>query len=453
MIVVNQSARSVHRRSSRGQNNRTLRILLSDGSGLTARQVATQLGEAGHEVHVVAPDPLCLARWTRHVRRVHRVPAYGRDPFGWLERTLDVLRGGFDALLVTQEQVAVLSRESGRVCETGAAIAVPPFAALKRVQDKLSARATLAELKLGQPAARVVQSIEDLCAVTQPPVFVKTPIGTATAGVWFVRDRSSLAGVAEELSAQNAFAGDGLLVQELVEGPLVMVQGVFSRGHLVASHANLRVRLGSSGGASSKRSFVARWIDEDLARLGRGLEWHGALSLDAVLTAEGPLYIDVNPRLVEPGNAWLAGLDLVEALLHVTLGSRQDPIRSAHPDIATHQLLIAILGAAEKCGRSGVLRELCNAALRRGSYCDSYEELTPIRNDPLAAIPVASAAAALLAAPALSRLFTRSAVENYALTPSAWRAICQPLSSNDAVEGPIGSSLEFLPRRRDEHAS
>jgi hypothetical protein len=30
-----------------------MRILLSDGSGLTSRQVATRLGELGHEVEIL----------------------------------------------------------------------------------------------------------------------------------------------------------------------------------------------------------------------------------------------------------------------------------------------------------------------------------------------------------------------------------------------------------------
>ncbi len=61
-----------------------MRVLLSDGAGLTARQSATLLSQAGHHVEALSADPLCLCRFTRHVRRVHRVPAYGTDPFGWL---------------------------------------------------------------------------------------------------------------------------------------------------------------------------------------------------------------------------------------------------------------------------------------------------------------------------------------------------------------------------------
>ena len=59
----------------------------------------------------------------------------------------------------------------------------------------------------------------------------------------------------------------------------------------------------------------------DLARLGRALRWHGALSVDAIVVEGRAFIIDVNPRLVEPGNALAAGTDLVSALLAVTLGA------------------------------------------------------------------------------------------------------------------------------------
>ena len=62
-----------------------MRILLSDGAGLTARQCATLLSGAGHEVEALSAEPLCLCRFTRHVRKVHQVPPCGIDPFGWLD--------------------------------------------------------------------------------------------------------------------------------------------------------------------------------------------------------------------------------------------------------------------------------------------------------------------------------------------------------------------------------
>ena len=92
-------------------------ILLSDGAGLTARQCATVLARAGHRVEALSPAGLCLCRMTRHVRRVHDVPALGRDPSGWLEAALDVAaRRGADVLLPVQEQVAVMALASMTGC-------------------------------------------------------------------------------------------------------------------------------------------------------------------------------------------------------------------------------------------------------------------------------------------------------------------------------------------------
>src|SRR5258707_8163505 len=85
-----------------------MKILLSDGSGLTARQVAGRLSDSGHDVEVLSPDRLCLCRLTRHVRRVHVVPSYGADPLGWLDAPLAVdRRGGFRLLFPTPEPGAV----------------------------------------------------------------------------------------------------------------------------------------------------------------------------------------------------------------------------------------------------------------------------------------------------------------------------------------------------------
>jgi len=87
-----------------------MRVLLTDGSGLTARQTAAQLADAGHTVGVLSPDPVCLARFTRRVRHVWRVPPYGPDPLRWLDAMLSVYQSaGTDVLVPTQEQVAVLS--------------------------------------------------------------------------------------------------------------------------------------------------------------------------------------------------------------------------------------------------------------------------------------------------------------------------------------------------------
>ena len=288
------------------------------------------LARAGHQVEALCPAGPCLARMTRHVRRVHPVPAIGRDPFGWLEAALDVAtRRRPDLLLPVQEQVAVMSLARERIEAAGLGTAVPEFGALAQVQDKVSAFATLTRAGLPQPPAVVAATAAELTGAAELglPAFVKTPIGTALAGVRRVTSREALRRLAADYERQGVFDdaadrggilnGGGVLVQQAVAGPLVMVQAVFARGELVASHACQRVREGASGGASHKLGLDLPEAREHLAQLGAALRWHGALSADVILGPAGLQFIDINPRLVEPVNALDSGVDLVRALVEV----------------------------------------------------------------------------------------------------------------------------------------
>ncbi len=67
-----------------------------------------------------------------------------------------------DALFPTQDQVAVMSLAAGRLRTAGLATAVPDFAALAQVQDKVTAFATLTRLGLPQPAATAITSPGEL---------------------------------------------------------------------------------------------------------------------------------------------------------------------------------------------------------------------------------------------------------------------------------------------------
>jgi hypothetical protein len=381
-----------------------MRVLMTDGSGLTARQTANRLWSAGHVAEALSPDPFCLCRFTRHVRRLHRVPRYGSDPLAWLDAALAVYESeGFDVLLPTQEQVAVLASAPDRLRDRGVVTAVPRFDAVAAVQDKVAAFATLSRLGLPQPPASVGPQ-----GWTAFPAYVKEPIGTASGGVRRV-------GSPDELKEATGFGRT--LVQAHVEGPLAMCQSVFDHGSLVAFHANLRTGEGVSGGSSHKESVDLPGARGWLEVLGGDLGWHGALSADVILTESGPSFIDINPRLVEPENAWRAGVDLVGALLDVARGVAS-PRPGGRTGARTHQLLLAVLGAAQRgAGRRGVAAELWRALRSAGRYAGSAEELTPVHGDPIALAPVAMASAATLAWPPSWSWFASGSVGNYALTP------------------------------------
>ena len=137
-----------------------MRILLSEGSGLTSRQVASRLGQLGHHVEILSSAPLCLTRFTRHVRKLHPVPAFGQDPLAWIEAAEKVAaERKIDLLFPTHEQVTVLSARQSRL---KVATVVPAFEALLRVQDKISAFHTLDEAQIPQPHTILLKHPDDL---------------------------------------------------------------------------------------------------------------------------------------------------------------------------------------------------------------------------------------------------------------------------------------------------
>jgi len=392
-----------------------MRILLSEGSGLTSRQIAGQLGSLGHGVEILSSSRFCLTRFTRHVQAVHSVPRFGLDPFGWLAAAERIARERkSDLLFPTQEQVTVLS---ARQKNLRVATIVPPFASLARVQDKISAFRTLTAIGAPQPQTFVISSADDLLNIATYPIFVKRPVSTASSGVRRARNAQELRAAARELGLGQS----ELIAQHQVSGPLAMVQAVADRGRLVAHHACLRLREGVGGGASLKESIALPGLADMLARLVTALDWHGALSMDLIIAASGPVIIDVNPRLVEPANAVAAGLDLVGAMLDVAGDAPARERSAGRAGVRTRQTLLAILGAAEQRGkRAAVLREALNAIFARGDFAGSVEELTPVAGDPVAAVPVVVALLASLLRPSLWRKFHSGAVGPYAVTSEAW---------------------------------
>jgi glutathione synthase/RimK-type ligase-like ATP-grasp enzyme len=417
-------------------------VLLSDGAGLTARQCATLLSQRGHRVEALSPDPWCLCRLTRHVQRVHRVPGLGTDPLGWLDAALEVAaRRQAEILLPVQEQVAVMSLARERIAGAGLLTAVPDFAALRQVQDKVSAFGTLTRLGLPQPRSSVVTSRDALEEIDELPVFVKTPVGTASAGVRRVTTRAELLRHAARLDCRG-----GVLIQQPASGPLIMIQSVFAGGELVAFHACERVREGANGSASHKRGISLPAAREHTAALGKALNWHGALSADVIRAADGPLFIDINPRLVEPVNAFASGVDLVGALVEVAKSGTAARQPADQPGARTHQELLAILGAAARREHRGdIARELLRALTGSGPYRHSAEELTPVHRagagvDPVTALPVIAAALATLVRPAAWRYFTGGATSAYSLTPAAWQALLAATGSSGGRTTQAGSA-------------
>jgi predicted ATP-grasp superfamily ATP-dependent carboligase len=396
--------------SDRTHSRKPLRVLLSEGNSTSAREAVTVLGLTGHHVEICDPNPHSLSWFSRFVRKVHRCPGLRDDPAGFLAFVEHLLTAGkFDVLLPIHEQGYVFSRVAHRL-GTAVGLALPEFASYRRAHNKADFSRLLTELGLPQPATRIVRSPDELRAAVNAPCVVKTAVGTASRGVWLARDDAGVALALRELSIKGGFAND-VLVQDFVPGATEKAQAVFAHGRMIAFHAYRQIASGAGGGDAIKQSVERGRVRDDLAVIGRHLQWHGALSVDLILSeADGrPFYIDCNPRLVDPMSGYLAGIDLVDALLGVSLGEAPATLPSSREGVRTHQAMQALLGRALSDGtRRDILRECRDLLFRRNAYADSAEELTPVRSDWLSAVPLGMTALSLLSTPRLAQtLVTR----------------------------------------------
>src|SRR5215469_14900919 len=169
-----------------------LRVLVSEGSSTSAREAITILGLLGHHVEVCDPSPWCLARFSRFVRKFHRCPPLRDDPAGYLAFVVTLLeQGRFDILLPTHEQGYLFARSAKRL-EGRAGFALPAFENYRIAHGKASFSRLLDELGLPQPLTSIVTSEGALRAAVRFPCVIKTSIGTASRGIWFVRTAGDL---------------------------------------------------------------------------------------------------------------------------------------------------------------------------------------------------------------------------------------------------------------------
>jgi hypothetical protein len=390
-----------------------VRILLTEGSSLTSREMVSCLGPAGYWLEVLDPDPLCLARFSRWVRKVHRCPRAGTDPVGYTEvlQRVVALRQ-IDAVLPTHEQAWLLAA-ARPLLRTGTRVAVAPAAAFDRVQSKLAFAAVLDELGLPQPEWGTIRQAADLDG-RRFPYWLKTPFSTAGHGVQEVIDERS-----RDAALSRLMRGTSLMAQQPAVGQYGQVQGLFADGRLVAAHTSVQQGVGVGGSAAARVSVDHPRTREDIATLGSALDWHGGLTLDYMHHDGAPQYIECNPRTVEPGNATASGLNLPDLQVRLTLGEQfRGPPLIGRPGVRTHGTIALLLGAAARGeSRRSLLGILRDCITHQRLYANSSEQLTPAIRDPPSALPAAFIAARLLLSPQTAHKLATKAIENYSIGP------------------------------------
>ncbi len=395
----------------------SLKILFSEGSSLTAREFLSTLGPIGHHIEVIDPIATCICRFSRWTKRVHRVPAPGLDPIGYIKSVNDLMSDGtFDVLLPTHEQAWLFA--AGRMLLSPLApLAVAPAQAFSRVESKIEFARLLDDVDLPQPKWGLANSPDEL-GKWKAPFYLKMPFSTAGTGV----RRVSSARDAERtfIALRDTGYQGPLMVQALAEGEYAQVQALFDDGHLVAAHTSAQTAIGIGPSAAGRVSIDHPFAMRDVAALGECLRWHGGITLDYLFREHDYAYIECNPRTVEPANAAASGVDLPGLQLRLSLGEHPEPVPSGRVGVRTHSSLAILLGTATyQCSRRKVIGEALRLLFRRGRYKESRECLSPVIHDFPSLIPLAIVAGRALFFPASIEQFAASAVKAYSVTPEA----------------------------------
>jgi hypothetical protein len=415
---------------------KSLKMLLTEASSTSARQALYALGQLGYTVDVCDPNPLCLGRFSRYVRRWYRCPPFGAEPEGYLKFLIKRLkRGRYDVLLPVHDQIYLLAR-FGDLLREHTSVALPPVTALEQVQNKAEFVLLMDQLSLPHPSTAVVRGVGALRRTRDFPCYVKLAYGTAGTCVWLVRNPVELEQLALQLQAGGAEKEHDILVQQPADGIFGVTQSVFRDGELVAAHSYQARALGVGGSARCRESASHPIVERHLAQLGAALRWHGALHIEYFYDTprEQPMYIDANPRIGETFNATLSGTNLCDLLVQISLGRSIDRQRASRAGVRTHSLLTSLLAAAETGpGRKNLLRELQQACAQSGLYDKSQEELTRGSDDWMSVIPLVVVLLRLLVAPGTARGMVQDTVDNYSLNAAAVDRIRNWLRLNSEV--------------------
>jgi predicted ATP-grasp superfamily ATP-dependent carboligase len=415
------------RRGEGGSNARRLKVLFSEGSSLSARHTLYALGPR-HIIDILDPNPsFCLARFSRFVRRCYRCPRFAVDPFGYLDFVRARLKAErYDVLFPVHDQAYLLSRSRDELSRW-AAVPVPEFAAMERVQSKSAFMDLLAELGLPHPHTRAIHSRQELEQERSFPFYLKLPYGTAGCGVWRIEDAAMARTICEQLESNGTLGPDKVaLLQQAAPGVLGVAQAVFQHGRLLAAHTYQARALGVGGSARARVGVDLPQVREHLRILGEHLRWHGALMLDFLVepVTGRVAYIEANPRIGETVNALLSGVNLPELLLSVGLDENVQPAPVRRHAVRTHSLVMSLMALAQNGGtRVELLRELCRAAAAHDIYAGSQDEVTRPCDDALSMIPAAFVALQLLVNPRRAQGIVSRAVRDYALSALSDEAI------------------------------
>lgn len=395
------------------------RLLFLEGSSLTSRETLTVLLAENYKVDVLSPDRFSITAFSRLTHMLTTVDV-NRSPLTYLKQ--------LDQLLEEKDYKAILpTHEEGWLLANGKSLLssdLPLVLSEAETFQEVAGKIAFAELadKLDIPIPKW-EYVTDLESIHLPyPYWLKADYGTAGRSVYKVTSDLDL----KNLVKRQLFGNERWMAQQDIAGQYGQVQAVFNHGKLLAVHSSIKIGSGAGGSAAARLSIESVATREHIEKIGRHLKWHGGLTLDFISVNHAFYYIECNPRMVEPANAYKAGVNFPKILIELAKGNdSQTDICVGNPDVKTHSLLALIIGTAE---RTQSRRKIWQTIREWLFKSDSAEVLTPIRHDFPSVIPLVVITIRLLLNPKSVKKLVEHTVGHYSVAPATIKAVEQQAS-------------------------
>lgn len=299
-------------------------------------------------------------------------------------------------------------------------IALSEAEVFKEVAGKIAFAELADKLDLPVPEWEYVTDLESIHLPY--PYWLKADYGTAGRSVYKITSETDLKSLVKVLSIDN----ERWMAQQDIAGQYGQVQAVFSHGKLLAVHSSIKIGSGAGGSAAARLSIESVATREHIEKIGQHLKWHGGLTLDFISHNHQPYYIECNPRMVEPANAYKAGVNFPKILIDLAQGKEsKSGISLGKPGVKTHSLLALVIGTAE---RTQSRRKIWQTIREWLFKSDSAEVLTPIRKDLPSVIPLVVIAIRLLLNPKSVKKLVAHTVDHYSVDSTTIKAVEQQAS-------------------------
>jgi len=297
-------------------------VLLSTAHDKLSHLITTDLTRRGVRVEGIGPQCPAVLRLAGQLTQFHRAPPLD-DTARFVDRVCDVMsKRRLDVFLPSCREVNRLAPFQPRLAQE----ANYPFPD-ERITKAVSNKAELADLAerhgiAAPPTLPVSSDILDRAAELCFPLICKPKRSCNSRGLRVVSSP-------EALRSYLAGKTDDYLVQEYIDGSLIVWNGVYSNGalHSVFAFEAVRTSPAQCGVSVLRKAIHIPALDAIAIRLLSALGYEGFCSLDFMRDRRKGQYflIDFNPRFPSSLHASLhAGISFPWILLNLVLG-RQCP--------------------------------------------------------------------------------------------------------------------------------